>query len=154
MKKLLLVMSLFLTFALVGCSSKQEVKDISVEEIKNAINNEEFLPIQPVADMNASENYIFESVKDKIQEGFTLQAMINVKLQDVFVIKTDDPEAVTKVIEEYKTNNLRSFGDGYGGEENATSVSNSVLKTEGNYVYFIAAPKVSEIEAKILEMIK
>ena len=57
MKKLLLVMTLFVTFTLVGCSSK-EVKDIPVEEIKNAINNEELLPIQPVADMDAKESFM------------------------------------------------------------------------------------------------
>lgn len=153
MKKLLLVMTLFVTFTLVGCSSK-EVKDIPVEEIKNAINNEELLPIQPVADMDAKESFIFENVKDKITEGFTIQAMINVKLQDVFVVKTDDVESVKKAIEDYKANSLKLFAGGYGGEENATSVSESILNSKGNYVYFIAAPKVKEIEAKILEMIE
>ena len=33
------------------------------------------------------------------------------------VIKTTDMDAVEKAILDYKTNSLRMFGDGYGGEE-------------------------------------
>jgi hypothetical protein len=80
--------------------------------------------------------------------------MINVKLQDVFVVKTDNVEKVKKAIEEYKTNNLRSFSDGYGGEENATAVADSILESVGDYVYFIATNNAKDIESKILEMIK
>jgi hypothetical protein len=59
-----------------------------------------------------------------------------------------------KAIEDYKTDNLRMFADGYGGQDNATSVANSKLESVGDYVYFIAAPNANNIEAKILEMIK
>lgn len=154
MKKIISVLLLSLTMGLVGCSAKSEVKDIPVEEIKTAINNETLLSVQPTAEMDAKESYVFESVKDKIIEGFVIQAMINVKLQDVFVIKTDDTEAVMKAIEDYKTSALQLFADGYGGEENASSVANAKLEVVGNYVYFIAAPNVEAIEVKILEMIK
>lgn len=154
MKKLIALFSLVLTLGLVGCSSKSEVKDIPVSDIKSAINNETFLTIQPISDVDAKEFYAFENVKDDIKEGFVLQAMINVKLQDVFVVKTDNVEKVKQAIEEYKTNSLRMFADGYGGEENATAVADSVLESVGDYVYFIATPNVKDIEAKILEMIK
>jgi len=154
MKKLVALFSLVLTLGLVGCSSKSEVKDVPVNDIKSAINNETLLPIQPVADVDAKEFYAFENVKDNIKEGFVLQAMMNVKLQDVFVVKTDDVEKVKQAIEDYKTNNLRMFADGYGGEDNATAVADSVLESVGDYVYFIATPNVKDVEAKILEMIK
>ena len=154
MKKLIALFSLVLTLGLVGCSSKSEVKDISVSDIKSAINNETLLTIQPISDVDAKEFYAFENVKDDIKEGFVLQAMINVKLQDVFVVKTDNVEKVKQAIEEYKTNSLRMFADGYGGEDNATAVADSVLESVGDYVYFIATPNVKDIEAKILEMIK
>ena len=104
--------------------------------------------------MDAKEFYVFENIKDNVKEGFVLQAMMNVKLQDVFVVKTDDVEKVKQAIEDYKTNNLRMFADGYGGEDNATSVADSKLESVGDYVYFIAAPNANNIEAKILEMIK
>ena len=154
MKKLIALFSLVLTLGLVGCSSKSEVKDIPVSDIKSAINNETLLPIQPISDVDAKEFYAFENVKDDIKEGFVLQAMMNVKLQDVFVVKTDNVEKVKQAIEDYKTNSLRMFADGYGGEENATAVADSVLESVGDYVYFIATPNVKDIEAKILEMIK
>lgn len=154
MRKLASLFLLVLTIGLVGCSSKSEVKDIPVSDIKEAINNETLLTIQPISDVDAKEFYAFENVKDNIKEGFVLQAMINVKLQDVFVVKTDDVEKVKQAIEEYKTNSLRMFADGYGGEDNATAVADSVLESVGNYVYFIATPNVKDIEAKILEMIK
>ena len=139
MKKLIALFSLVLTLGLVGCSSKSEVKDIPVSDIKSAINNETLLPIQPISDIDAKEFYVFENVKDDIKEGFVLQAMINVKLQDVFVVKTD---------------NVRRFSDGYGGEENATAVADSILESVGDYVYFIATNNAKDIESKILEMIK
>lgn len=154
MKKLIALFSLVLTLGLVGCSSKSEVKDIPVSDIKSAINNETLLTIQPISDVDAKEFYAFENVKDDIKEGFVLQAMINVKLQDVFVVKTDNVEKVKQAIEDYKTDSLRMFADGYGGEENATAVADSVLESVGDYVYFIATPNVKDIEAKILEMIK
>ena len=154
MKKLIALFSLILTLGLVGCSSKSEVKNISVSDIKSAINNETLLTIQPISDVDAKEFYAFENVKDDIKEGFVLQAMMNIKLQDVFVVKTDNVEKVKQAIEDYKTNSLRLFAGGYGGEENATAVADSVLESVGDYVYFIATPNVKDIEAKILEMIK
>lgn len=155
MKKSLIAMSLALSLTLVGCSSKEEtVKDIPVTEIKTAINTEEILPIQPVQEMDAKEFYAFAEVKDQIKEGFIIKAMINVKLQDVFVVKTDDIEGVKTAIENYKNNDLQMFADGYGGEENITAVADSITGAIGDYVYFIAAPNASDIEAKILEMIK
>ena len=154
MKKLIALFALVLTLGLVGCSSKSNVKDIPVSNIKTAINNETLLPIQPVSDLDAKEFYVFENLKDNIKEGFVLQAMMNVKLQDVFVVKTDDVEKVKQAIEEYKTNNLRMFADGYGGEDNITAVADSKLESVGDYVYFIATPNAGDIEAKILEMIK
>ncbi|WP_304970330.1 DUF4358 domain-containing protein [Romboutsia ilealis] len=154
MKKLISLFSLILTLGLVGCSSKSEVKDIPISDIKAAINNETLLTIQPISDVDAKEFYAFENVKNDIKEGFVLQAMINVRLQDVFVVKTDNVEKVKQAIEEYKTNSLRMFADGYGSDDNATAVSDSILESVGDYVYFIATTNAKDIEAKILEMIK
>ena len=154
MKKLISLFSLILTLGLVGCSSKSEVKDIPVSDIKAAINNETLLTIQPVSDVDAKEFYAFENVKNDIKEGFVLQAMINVRLQDVFVVKTDNVEKVKQAIEEYKTNSLRMFADGYGSDDNATAVADSVLESVGDYVYFIATTNAKDIETKILEIIK
>lgn len=154
MKKLLVLFTLLLTLSLIGCSQKSEVKDIPVNDIKSAINTESLLPIQPIADVDAKEFYAFEKVKDKIKEGFAIQAMINVKLQDVFVVKTDDVDSIKKAIEDYKSNSLKLFSDGYGGEDNVDAVNNSILESKGNYVYFIATKNAKDIESKILEIIE
>lgn len=153
MKKLLVLFSIVFTLGMVGCTPKSETKDVPVADIKSAINNETYLKVQPIAESDAKESYIFEGVKDKIKEGFVVQAMMNVKLQDVFVIKTDDVEGVKSAIQAYKDNNLKMFADGYGGEDNITAVANSILESKGEYVYFIATPNAKDIETKILEMI-
>ncbi|MGL5641047.1 MAG: DUF4358 domain-containing protein [Paraclostridium sp.] len=154
MKKILLLCSLILTFSLVGCSSEPKVKNIPVSEIKNTIISEKLMDVDPLNDIPAQDVPALSSVKDKIEEGFMLGAMINVKLRDVIVVKTDDPEAITKALEDYKDNSLKMFADGYGGEDNAESVSNSILKTVGNYVYFIATPNAPDIEKTILNLIQ
>lgn len=156
MKKLLVAFSLIFTLALVGCSSKNEVKNVPVDDIKSAINNETLLKVQPVEELPAKDYYVFENVKDSIKEGFVLKACINVRLQDVFVVKTDDVEKVKSAIQNYKDNdmNFKSFGDGYGGEDNIAAVADSILASKGDYVYFIATPNAKEIEAKILEVIE
>ena len=154
MKKILVLFTLIFALGAVGCSSKDKVKDIPVEDIKAAINNENLLPLQPLSEVDAKEFYVFENIKDNITEGFALQAMINIKLQDVFVVKTDDVEKVKQAIEDYKKNALNMLANGYGGPENAEAVSNSILESKGNYVYFIATPNAKDIESKILEVIE
>ena len=99
MKKLLLICSLLCTFALVGCSSKPTVKDVPVNDIKESILSKNLIDI-PFNEIDAKDFYVFESVNDKIDEGFVINAMMNVKLRDVFVVKTSDAQAVTKAIED------------------------------------------------------
>ncbi|GKZ10658.1 lipoprotein [Paraclostridium bifermentans] len=138
MRKNLFLVFLLFTFLLVGCSSKSDIKDVPVSEIKDAILKNNLLDVDPLNDIPASEFHALSSVKNDINEGFMLSAMINVKLRDVIVIKTDNPEVIINALEKYKNNSLKLFADGYGGEDNMESVSNSILKTIGNYVYFIA----------------
>ncbi len=154
MKKLLILFTIIFTLGAVGCSSKAKVADVPVEDIKTSINNKTLLAIEPVSELDAKEFHAFETVKENITEGFVLQAMINVKLQDVFVVKTNDTEKVKQAITKYKEDSLKMFADGYGGVENVEAVNNSILKSKGNYVYFIATPNAKDIEAKILELIK
>lgn len=137
--------------SMVGCSEKK-IKDIPVSEIQQEVVVKDLLP-QDSIEIEAQDHWIFENIKDKIVEGFVSQAMINVKLQDVIVVKTTDIEAVVNAIEEYKESSLQLFAGGYGGEDNANAVANSILEVKGDYVYFIATPNATEIEAKILNKI-
>ena len=75
MKKLLLICSLLFTFALVGCSSEPTVKDVPVNDIKESILSKNLIDI-PFNEMDAKDFYVFESVNDKIDEGFVIIALI------------------------------------------------------------------------------
>lgn len=154
MKNFLLLFPLILIFSLSGCSSDPKVKDIPVSEIKDAIISQNLIAVNPLNDIPDQDAPALSSVKDKIEESFMLGAMINVKLRDVIVVKTDDSEAIIKALEDYKDSSLKMFADGYGGEDNVECISNSVLKTIGNYVYFIATPNASDIETTILNLIQ
>ena len=42
-----------------------------------------------------------------------LGTIINVKLRDVVLVKTDDTRTITNALENYKKNSLKMFADGY-----------------------------------------
>lgn len=162
-KKILIPMALLFGGAvMVGCTNKEENQVEQVTTIKQdlvmddvAIQlKESGVLLQTSIETPAKDHWMFESVKDVIEDGIISQAMINVKLQDVVLIKTTDMDAVEKVILDYKENSLRSFGDGYGGEDNITAVAESKLVKKDGYVYFIATPNASDVEAKLLEIIQ
>lgn len=153
LKKALVVATLVSATALtaIGCS-KEKIKDVPVSEIQTVVSTEEYLPQASTA-IDAKDHWIFENVKDAIVEGFVSQANINIKLQDVVVVKTTDTEAIVNALNTYKEESLRLFAGGYGGEDNATSVANAILEVKGDYVYFIAAPNATAIETAILNKI-
>ena len=161
MKKLFLAFSLMLALVLVGCSSgssEPKVKDIPVDDIKAVVNTEALLPAQPTAELPASEYYALESVKDKFSEGFVLKAMLSTNYQDVFVVKAnteEDVEAIKAVFEDYKTNdtNVKMFANGYGNADNIDIAANTIIGSQGNYVYFIAAKDSAAVETAILDTI-
>lgn len=133
----------------VGCGNSSKEETLDVATIQKNLTESNVLTDKAI-DTPAKEHWIFENVKDKIEDGFVSQAIINVRLQDVIVVKTTDVEATKKAIEEYKENSLRMFADGYGGDDNATAVADSKLESIGDVVYFIATPNVAEVENIIL----
>lgn len=134
----------------VGCSGKEEeAPSLDVATMQTNLAEANVLKNQSM-EVPAAEHWIFEGVKDKVEDGFVNQAMINVKLQDVIVVKTTDTEAVVKALEDYKENSLKMFGDGYGGEENITAVADSKLEVVGDVVYFIATENTQEVEDALL----
>lgn len=160
LKKSMIAVALLAGVGMVGCTNKEEVsqeselkKDIVMEDVQKGLV-ESGLLTDASMQMPAKEHWIFDSVKDSIEDGFVSQAMINVRLQDVFFIKTNDMDAVEQVISKYKEESLRSFGDGYGGEDNIKAVANSKLVKKDGYVYFIATPNADEVEKKLLELIE
>jgi hypothetical protein len=138
----------------VGCSSTKnnstnETATLDVATMKTNLENSDVLSADAM-DTPASEHWMFADVKDKIQDGFVSQALINVKLQDVVVVKTTDTDAVVSAIENYKKDALALFAEGYGGDENITAVTDSKLEVVGDVVYFIATPNAVEVENVLL----
>lgn len=166
MKRILIVLSLILTMGLVGCSSGSEFKNVSVSDIKKAIESSNLL-LENSMDFEFKDNKFgskddafgnfdyFNDILDKVKEGFIIKAAINVRLEDVIVIKTDDADAIYTALEGYKKDMIdRLFGLGYGAEENADIAANTILEKKGNYVYLISAKNAKSIEEKIMEVIK
>ena len=162
-KKILIPIALLFGGAvMVGCTNKEETQVEQVATIKQDLVMDDVVVqlkesgvlLQQSIETPVKDHWILESVKDVIEDGIISQAMINVRLQDVILVKTSDMDAVEKAILEYKENSLRSFGDGYGGEDNITAVAESKLVKKDGYVYFIATPNASEVEAKLLEIIQ
>lgn len=126
-----------------------------MENIYNKLIDSKVLTIDASEPLPAKEYYVFETVKDKIEDGFITRALMNVKLQDVFVVKTTDTKAVEGALKEYlNSHEMISFGDGYGGEDNIESVRNAKIGTLNNYVYFIAAPNYQAIEDQLKTLLK
>ena len=140
---------------MVGCSSKgdNEYKDVSVSQIQKAIESSKDLVEQSLPYEINNFDY-FNDVQDKITEGFIIRAAINLRLEDVIVIKTEDPDAIYTTLESYKEDMImRPFGDGYGAEENAEYAANTIVEKKGDYVYLISAKNAANIEKTILSVI-
>lgn len=150
-RSLLTAMIAVSAFSLIGCSNNK-TKEVPVAEIQAGIAKEELLP-QAKEEIDAKEWWPLAEVKDKIVEGFASVALMNVKLQDVAVIKTTDTQAIVDALETYQEESYKLFAGGYGGEDNATAVANAVLEVKGDYVYFIATPNASDVEAELLKII-
>ncbi|MEG0842968.1 MAG: DUF4358 domain-containing protein [Romboutsia sp.] len=150
LKKMITSMMLVGVMSLgVGCSGESKNESLDVNNIKTKLTESKVLEEQSM-DTPAKEHWMFDGVQDKIEDGFVSQAMINIRLQDVVVVKTTDTKAIVSAIENYKTNSLKMFSDGYGGDENITAVSDSKLEVVGDVVYFIATKNVSDVENIIL----
>lgn len=159
MKKFFLVFILFLSVGLVGCSSnkKNEYKNVSASEIEKSIESSNLL-VEKSTSSDIKEFDYFNDVNEIILEGFVSRANINVKLEDIIFVKTENEENASNVLsslESYKENMIiRGFADGYGGEENATKASNTILEQKGQYVYLISAQNAKEIEQIIIDKIQ
>lgn len=159
MKNFFLVFILFLSVGLVGCSSnkKNEYKNVSASEIEKSIESSNLL-VEKSTSSDIKEFDYFNDVNEIILEGFVSRANINVKLEDIIFVKTENEENASNVLsslESYKENMIiRGFADGYGGEENATKASNTILEQKGQYVYLISAQNAKEIEQIIIDKIQ
>ena len=77
------------------------------------------------------------------------------KFDDVVLVKTSEPETVVEALNTYlKSDSVKLFKDGYGGEDNITAVQNAKVGNVGNYVYLVASTNSDKIETLILDSLK
>lgn len=154
MKKIALILSITLTIFIVGCSSNNEFKNISTNRIKNSIESSKLL-VEKNVSHDIKEFDYFNDVQEDISDGFLIKSDIRTRLEDIIVIKTDDADKIYSTLDSYKEDMIiRPFGDGYGSENNATIAKNTIVEKKGKYVYLISAKNATEIEKRIINLIK
>ncbi|WP_195575927.1 DUF4358 domain-containing protein [Paenibacillus sp. 1001270B_150601_E10] len=149
MKKLVLMM-MAVTLIMVGCGTKKEAVNVPVTEIMNAIKEKagytqgfDEMNLKQDADMAGKLNIDPAS----IEEGLFLKSMINVRADEVMILKAADDskiEELKKALEDEVANQDRIWST-YLPQEYA-KVENHIIKQEGNYLILIIAEHPEELE--------
>ncbi|CZR94163.1 hypothetical protein CDFC105_33307 [Clostridioides difficile] len=89
------------------------------------------------------------------QESRGLGDVYKRHLEDIIVIKTDEVDKIYKTLENYKKDMIQApFGEGHGEKINSEIANNTIIEKAGRYVYLISAENATQIENKILNIIK
>ncbi|MDB0439210.1 hypothetical protein C4R89_06590 [Clostridioides difficile] len=155
MKKILMLFfSIILSFGMVSCSSSSDYKNVSTSKIEKALKTSNLL-IKESKLFDAKEFNYFNDVEEDITQGFVINSSEKLYLEDIIVIKTDDVNKIYKTLENYKKDMIQApFGEGHGEKNNSEIANNTIIEKAGKYVYLISAENASQIEDKILSIIK
>ncbi|MCC0646885.1 DUF4358 domain-containing protein [Clostridioides sp. ZZV15-6598] len=155
MKKILMLFfSIILSFGMVSCSSSSDYKNVSTSKIEKALKSSDLL-IKESKIFDAKEFNYFNDVEEDITQGFVINSSEKLYLEDIIVIKTDDVNKIYKTLENYKRDMIQApFGEGHGEKGNSEIANNTIVEKAGKYVYLISAENASQIEDKILSIIK
>ncbi|MGO1042797.1 DUF4358 domain-containing protein [Clostridioides difficile] len=155
MKKILMLFfSIILSFGMVSCSSSSDYKNVSTSKIEKALKSSDLL-IKESKNFDAKEFNYFNDVEEDITQGFVINSSEKLYLEDIIVIKTDDVNKIYKTLENYKRDMIQApFGEGHGEKGNSEIANNTIVEKAGKYVYLISAENASQIEDKILSIIK
>lgn len=155
MKKILILFfSIVLSFGIVGCSSNKDYKNVSTSKIEKALKSSDLL-VKESKFFDAKEFNYFNDVEEDIIQGFVINASEKSSLEDIIVIKTDDVDKIYKTLENYKKDLIQTpFGEGNGEKDNSKIASDTIIKKAGNYVYLISAQNATQIDEKIISVIK
>lgn len=154
MKKIWLLLSVFFSLILVGCSSG-EYKNVSVSDIEKAIEKSNLL-LEHNTTTDILKESFFNDVNEVIEEGFIIKPTSNVHLEDVIVIKakSENIDTIFDSVLSYKKNMIiNTFSSGLSSEENSKIASETIVQKKGNYIYLVSAKNVEEIEERILDVI-
>lgn len=172
MKKILV--GIIVAMLLVGCSSSggseaniEDVKNAVYEKIKSDIQEHfteaEFengnLPSYFVKDlMNEDEREhspLAELDYDKIKGAFSIEAMMMVRSDRIYVVQVSDSSYLEEVKEVLEAD-LKAQNDLWGSylPDQHELVKANILETEGNLIYYITYLDAEGLEQSILEAIK
>ncbi|MGX9755653.1 DUF4358 domain-containing protein [Clostridioides difficile] len=150
----MLFFSIILSFGMVSCSSSSDYKNVSTSKIEKALKSSDLL-IKESKIFDAKEFNYFNDVEEDITQGFVINSSEKLYLEDIIVIKTDDVNKIYKTLENYKRDMIQApFGEGHGEKSNSEIANNTIVEKAGKYVYLISAENASQIEDKILSIIK
>lgn len=114
--------------------------------------NEDF-PGKMVSELPAQLDDFGETGLDAalIEEGFCLQAMINVKSDLIYVIKAVDADAAATLEQQLKDNVLAGqkqiWGQYLPGQ--FEKVENTVIQRQGSYVYYVTHDDAASVSAAL-----
>ena len=155
MKKILILFfSIILSLGMVSCSSSGDYKNVSTSKIKKALKSSDLL-IKESKIFDAKDFNYFNDVEEDIIQGFVINSSEKLSLEDIIVIKTDEVDKIYKTLENYKKDMIQApFGEGHGEKINSEIANNTIIGKAGRYVYLISAENATQIENKILNIIK
>ena len=140
MKKILILFfSIILSLGMVSCSSSGDYKNVSTSKIKKALKSSDLL-IKESKIFDAKDFNYFNDVEEDIIQGFVINSSEKLSLEDIIVIKTDEVDKIYKTLENYKKDMIQA--------------NNTIIEKAGRYVYLISAENATQIENKILNIIK
>lgn len=156
MKKILsLVFAVVTVFVIVGCTG--QTSNVAVKEILAQIKEEVEIPMSGEIDFNtdqeAAERY--EINLEDIEEGMVYRAMINIRADEIIILKAKDKSKVSRLEEalEKVYNTRYNIWKNYLPQE-FEKVENHILKTKGNYLVFIISEDPEKIEEVFDKAIK
>ena len=146
MKKILILFfSIILSLGMVSCSSSGDYKNVSTSKIKKALKSSDLL-IKESKIFDAKDFNYFNDVEEDIIQGFVINSSEKLSLEDIKIYKT---------LENYKKDMIQApFGEGHGEKINSEIANNTIIEKAGRYVYLISAENATQIENKILNIIK
>lgn len=124
-------------------------EESSLSLLGEKLKEKNLLEINPVYTIDPQYDYRFDNIKDYILDSCVLTSSSNEKLQEIYIIKTNDTEIVKRELETCKASLEASKND-----SNRNAIDKSVVEIKGNYVYLIASENTRKIERYILKHLK
>lgn len=147
-KKIFIIAVLVFSISIIstGCSSKKEVKEISVNKIVEEIKNES--DISSLKERNNEKlEKLYDINSDEIEEFALYTASSNLKADELLILKVKDEKDLPNIedkINKRIENQSDSFKD-YLPDEYYL-MEKHVLKTNNNYILFAVSKDVDKIE--------